>query len=217
MHQLTLCLLTHNPTKYPGSYQDFLIKAIQGGVTSVQLRDKSATKSDICQLALSLKKVLAPYKIPLILNDHLDIALEVDADGVHLGQNDISPLHARTLLGPDKIVGLSIETYDQLMVANHQSCINYVAASATFASKNKTDCKTVWGLDGLKHLASQSKHPVVAIGGINEHNAQLVMKHGAKGIAVISAIHEARDPKHAAANLIQAIQGEIQCLSPFSP
>lgn len=194
---LRLCLVTNS------SNTSLILQAVQGGVTSVQLRIKNETLEEVRQQAKELKAILSPLNIPLIINDNVDIAREIDADGVHLGQSDISPVEARKLLGPNKIIGWSIETLDELEKANQLSCINYVAASAVFPSKTKLDCKTIWGLDGLKKIVEISKHPVIGIGGINIKNIRDVIKTGASGVAVVSAIHDALDPKTAAANLIE--------------
>lgn len=205
MNFIKLCLLTHIQQTSLEEYQRFIIQAIEGGVTAIQLREKNKTPSELLELGLGLKSILTPLSIPLIVNDHVDLAKKIDADGIHLGQSDVSPLDARYQLGPKKIIGLSIETMENLEEANSLSCIDYVAASAVFPSTTKKDCKTIWGLEGLKKLKSYSKHPIIAIGGIDKTNAKQVMEHGASGIAVIGAIHQSSHPKQAAAQLIQAM------------
>lgn len=156
---------------------------------------------------------LRPLTIPLILNDHVDLAKEVDADGIHLGQSDCSPIEARQILGPNKLIGWSVETFEQLEQANECSCIDYIAASAVFLSQTKTNCKTIWGLEGLKKIAQHSIHPVIAIGGINVGNVRSVMKAGAAGVAVISAIYDHPQPEQAAQSLIQEINKGISYVS----
>jgi len=203
---VTLCLITNTQYPFSHAYLDFILQAVKGGVTSVQLRDKSASPSEIHCTALALKSCLAPFNVPLIINDHLDIARAVDADGVHLGQSDHSPIDARKLLGPNKIIGLSIETQQEFEIANSLTCLDYIAASAVFPSATKTNCKTIWGLDGLKMLTAQSKYPVIAIGGITLSNTKTTIEAGAAGIAVISAIHDAPDPAIAAAQFIRTIK-----------
>ena len=209
MQCLKLCLVTHSSNKPFSLYKNFLVRAVNGGVTSVQLREKNPNKNAIRAIACELKAILASFKVPLIINDHVDIALQVEADGVHLGQSDILPQEARKILGPKKIIGWSIETQQQLDAANNLSCIDYVAASAVFASqKTKTDCKTIWGIQGLKEITQRSKHPVVAIGGIDASNVTAVMQAGVCGVAIISAIHDHPDPKAASALLINKIKNE---------
>lgn len=202
---LKLCLVTHPDFPSLDNYEHFIWHAVQGGVTSVQLRNKTGPPSQMRELAMTLINFLRPLHVPLIINDDVDFAKTVGADGVHLGQSDRSPVEARQILGKDKIIGLSIETMEQLELANRLACIDYIAASAVFSSQTKTDCKTIWGLDGLKKISETSKHPVVAIGGITIGNVWDVMNAGACGVAVVSAIHDSAEPEKAARQLIQEI------------
>ena len=183
----------------------FILQAIKGGVTLVQLRNKTDTPRIIRTLAIELLSHLRPLNIPLIINDDVVLAKEIDADGVHLGQSDLAPFAARNLLGPNKIIGWSIETMQQLEQANRVDCIDYIAASAIFPSKTKQNCKTIWGLNGLKNISKKSIHPVVAIGGIHANNSRNIINAGACGVAVISALHETPQPELAAKQLIQEI------------
>lgn len=201
---LRLCLVTNLKNKPFSLYRPLILQAIQGGITSVQLREKTQNLLEYKQLALQLKTILRPFKIPLIINDHVEIAKEIDADGVHLGQSDLSPEDARKILGAEKIIGWSVETLEELEIANQLTCLDYIAASAVFPSKTKPDCKTTWGITGLMHIAQHSKHPVMAIGGINLSNIKTVMDSGACGVAVVGAIHD-HDPRKSAADLITEI------------
>jgi thiamine-phosphate pyrophosphorylase len=202
---LQLCLVSNLKNQSFQSYQPFLLQAIRGGITSFQLREKTKNLWEFRELALQFKSVLRPFNIPLIINDHVEIAKEIDAEGVHIGQSDMSPQMARKILGPHKILGLSIENFPQLNMANELSCIDYVAASAVFPSKTKPDCKTIWGLEGLRKITALSKHPVVGIGGITQRNIKQVMESGASGAAVIGAIHDYLEPEKAAQNLLKVI------------
>lgn len=204
---LKLCLVTHIKSRSIDDYQKIILSAIRGGVTSIQLREKNLSFKDLKSLALSLQTLLKPYKIPFIINDNVALAKEIDADGVHLGQTDISPIDARKLLGKDKIIGLSIESFQELEIANQLDCINYIAASAVFQSKTKNNCRTIWGLDGLKEIVKKSIHPVIAIGGINSKNINDVMECGAAGVAVISAIHDHPQPEVMADIMLHKIKG----------
>lgn len=178
------------------SYLKFIEECAKGGITSLQLRDKHASSEWLFEFGCKLKQVLAPFNIPLIINDDVDLACKLDTDGVHLGQTDGNPEKARKLLGPSKIIGLSIESLDELEKINDLDIeVTYVAASAVFATKTKSNIKTLWGIDGLKKLVALSKYPVVAVGGINQKNAAQVINTGASGVAVISSIHEAKDPQ----------------------
>lgn len=201
---LKLCLVTHRHLQ-PSTYKKFILKAVEGGVTSVQFRDKSNNLNLVRRIASELKEILYAYKIPLIINDYVEIAKEIDAEGIHLGQSDLSPIVARKLLGNDKIIGWSIESLGELELANQLSCLDYIAASSVFPSITKSNCKTIWGLDGLQKIVKKSLHPVIAIGGINLQNIQKIIDCGVSGVAVVSAIHHDKNPKKAASALIAKI------------
>jgi thiamine-phosphate pyrophosphorylase len=194
-----LCLVTNIADTPITEYLTFLDQAIKGGVTMVQLREKGSDHKEIKNRAIALANFLKPLNIPLIINDHLDIALKVDADGMHLGNSDLPVTLAREKLGKDKIIGVSIESMEDLKRANNLP-VNYVAASAIFPSITKLNCKTFWGLDGLKKIVDNSLHPVIAIGGIGPEHIKEIMNTGAKGVAVISAIHDSEDPFQSARN-----------------
>jgi len=198
---LRFCLVTNIQNKELEQYSLFIKQAVLGGVSMVQLREKGISYDLLRKQAVMLKKNLAPFNVPLIINDNVELACEVDANGVHLGQTDMHPEKARKLLGPNKIIGWSLESLDDVHRSNSISCLNYVTASAIFASKIKPDCKMHWGLDGLKTVVNLSKHPVTAIGGITVQNAQEIMNHGAKGVAVIGAVHDYEDAYFAALKL----------------
>lgn len=182
-------------------YLELIRKAAMGGITMLQLRQKDVDIEELKDKALLLKKTLKPFKIPLIINDFVELAAEVDADGVHIGQEDMDVEEARRILGPNKIIGLSIESFDDLYHANKQKDISYITASAVFPSCTKPDCKTIWGIDNLRRLVLKSYHPITAIGGINLNNIQEVLNAGVCGIAVVGAIHNARDPYKVAKEL----------------
>jgi thiamine-phosphate pyrophosphorylase len=192
--QLKLCLVTHFTAETFPQYEDFILSVARNGITAVQLRIKNCSHSLILNYARQLKSLLSPLNIPLIINDHVDIAVAVDAAGVHIGQGDMTPARAREMLGANKIIGWSVENREQLKIANALTTIDYIGASAVFPSTTKLDCKTIWGLAGLNELATNSKHPVIAIGGINVDNVASVIAHGAHGVAVVSAIHQHPEP-----------------------
>lgn len=201
-----LMLVTHRQEQPLADYLQFIKTCIASGVTSVQLREKGATRAFLLDYACQLKTLLDQFHIPLIINDNVELALEIDAHGVHLGQSDGSPLVARRRLGANKWIGLSIETGQELVEAN--ACeVNYVAASAVFPTNNKANICKVWSAAGLSALAKNSVHPVVAIGGVNQHNIQEVMTAGAKGVAVIAALHDAANPSEMAAHLRELVEG----------
>ena len=179
-------------------------EAAEQGVTAVQLREKQASFREFLHLAGELKNVLDPLQIPLLINDRVDVALAVDAAGVHLGTNDMPPDIARRLLGFDKIIGLSVETEADIAFANQQA-IDYIGVSPVFKTPTKTDTITEWGLEGVRYVAEHSRHKVVGIGGLNRDNVAEVMQHDADGVAVVSAICTATYPGKAAMNLRQLI------------
>lgn len=190
---LKLILVTHRLESSIPEYLDFIKKCVSSGVTSVQLREKTSDQSFKLEFALQLKDLLSAYHIPLFINDDVALALQIDAEGVHLGQSDTSPQLAREILGNNKYIGLSIESEDELIKAN-QNDLSYVAASSVFPTEHKNNLRTIWGLDGLNELCKKTKHPMVGIGGINQHNLSQVMQAGVQGVAVIGALHQALDP-----------------------
>lgn len=206
--ELGLYLVTDSGVTSGRNLVAMVDKAVSGGVTMVQVREKHSETGDFVDLAMKMKEVLAPYHVPLIINDRIDVALAVDADGVHIGQKDMPYALARQILEPGKIIGLSIETLDELEVANDQD-VDYVAASPVFATPTKTDTARPWGLDGLREFCLRSAHPVVAIGGMNESTVTEVMEAGADGVAVVSAILAADDPQAAARNISRLLQASM--------
>lgn len=187
---LKLCLVTNQLNQDIIEYSKLIELAISGGVSMVQLRDKFRSYNELKTIALHLKELLLPFKIPLIINDHVELTMEVDADGVHLGSEDMDIIKARKILGPNKIIGLSIEDLSELKAFNKLKGKYYAAASAVFTSNSKSNCKKTWGIKGLRDLVINSSHPVIAIGNINQNNIQSIIRTGAAGAAVISSIHD---------------------------
>lgn len=200
MKQLKLCLVT-NVEGDLTSYAEMIQRAALGGITMVQLREKHDDINHVREKAVFLKNILRPFGIPLIINDHVELAAEIDAAGVHIGPQDMPVEVARSILGKNKIIGLSIESLHQLYAANNQPDISYVTASAVFPSVTKIDCKTIWGINNLKKLVTESSHIITAIGGINSTNVLKVFNAGVCGVAVVSAIQNAPDPYQAAKEL----------------
>ncbi|CAH1230437.1 Thiamine-phosphate synthase [Vibrio harveyi] len=176
-------------------------KAVEGGVTMVQVREKHGDVRAFIERAQAVKDILKDTDVPLIINDRVDVALAVDADGVHLGQSDMPAIIARELIGPNKILGLSIENEEQLAEAESLP-INYIGLSAIFATPTKTNTKKFWGIDGLKMALESTSLPIVAIGGINESNIPQLSVTGVHGLALVSAICHAEDPKAASEYLL---------------
>lgn len=191
------------------SLQDIVLQAVQGGAAYVQLRDKDLSTRDFVEEAIAVKKLLLPFHVPLIINDRLDVALACGADGVHIGQEDMPYATARKLMGEKAIIGLSVETWADVEASQNLD-VDYIGVSPVFATPTKTDTKEPWGLEGLRKIKSFSRHPLVAIGGINESNARTVVKAGADCLAVVSAVCSADDPAAAVAKLQGIINEELK-------
>lgn len=181
-------------------------KAVAGGVTMVQVREKHGDVRAFVERAQAVKSVLVGTGVPLIINDRVDVALAVDADGLHLGQSDMPAALARRLIGSDKILGLSIETEQQLQEADDLP-IDYIGLSALFETQTKTNLKKYWGYEGIKLALETTKLPIVGIGGINESNIPQLVETGIHGLALVSAICHAEDPKKATKDLVN-LMGE---------
>ncbi len=191
------------------SLTDVVIQAVNGGARYVQLREKNLSTRDFVAEARAIKKLLKPFEVPLIINDRVDVALAAGADGVHIGQEDMPYETARRLMGPKAIIGLSVETWEDVEESRKLD-VSYIGVSPVFATPTKTDTKKPWGLDGLEKIKSVSRHPLVAIGGINETNAAAVVQAGGDCLAVVSAICAAENPEAAARKLSGIIETVIR-------
>ncbi|MCZ8256704.1 MAG: thiamine phosphate synthase [Polaromonas sp.] len=197
---LRLYLVTDQTLTRGRRLADVVAAAVQGGVTCVQLREKQLGTREFLAQALILKALLAPQGIPLVINDRIDIALACGADGVHLGQNDLPPDEARKLLPPGVFIGWSVESMDDVQQSAALP-VDYLGVSPLFSTPTKTDTKDPWGLEGLAVVRAATPLPLVAIGGVHAGNARDVLRAGANGLAVVSAICAAGDPQAAAAAL----------------
>jgi thiamine-phosphate pyrophosphorylase len=207
---LRLYLVTDRDLAGGRSVEAVAAAAVRGGVTAVQLREKSLAAPEFVDLAIRLKSLLSPAGIPLIINDRLDVARAAAADGIHLGQTDVPPGEARRALGPQAIIGLSVESMDQARAAEDED-IDYLGVSPVFPTPTKTDAGPGWGLEGLRRLRSVTRLPLVAIGGISAANAASVLEAGADGLAVVSAIMSAPDPESAARGLRAIVDLRRSC------
>ena len=203
---LKLYLVTDRDLSLGRSLEEVVSEAVAGGVTIVQLREKDASTGEFIELAFRLKDILRPYNVPLIINDRVDVALAVDAEGLHIGQSDMPYEIARKLLGPGKIIGLSVENMDDLLEANKLD-VDYVGISPVYGTPTKTDTAEPFGLEGLRRAVELSVHPTVAIGGMNARTIADVIAVGADGVAVVSAICSAESPRTAANELSEIIKG----------
>lgn len=201
---LRLYLVTDRPLALGRPIEWIVSEAVAGGATMVQLREKDCATYEFYDLACKLKKLLSPLNVPLIINDRLDIALAVNADGLHIGQSDMPYSVARRLLGSDKIIGLSVENFQQIEEANKLD-VDYIGISPVFDTATKMDTETAFGIEGVRQAVLLSKHLSVGIGGMNLRTAKSVVDAGADGVAVVSAIVSADSPRKAAADLISSL------------
>ena len=167
--------------------------ACAGGATVVQLRAPGWKKRQLVECGRALKTVLAPYHVPLIVDDDADVCLAVNANGLHVGQRDLTPEDARAIIGGDRILGLSVT-------------IDYFGVGPVFATPTKTDAEPACGLDGLQAITRAARLPTVAIGGIKAFNAADIVASGTDGIAVVSAVCGQPDPKAAAEKLLAIVK-----------
>jgi thiamine-phosphate pyrophosphorylase len=184
---------------------DVVGAAVRGGVTLVQLRDKEAGGRALLEAARALKALLDPLAIPLIVNDRVDIALAAGAAGCHVGQSDLPDEAARALLGPERILGLSIDRVEQARALGFQD-VDYVAYGTFAATTTKPDAGAPVGGAGLGAVRALTALPLIAIGGIHGGNAADAVRAGADGIAVVSAIMAAPDPVAASRELRTRIE-----------
>jgi thiamine-phosphate pyrophosphorylase len=188
---------------------EVVLQAIRGGAACVQLREKAVTTRFFVEEAQRIKDIMAPFHVPLIINDRLDVALAIGAGGVHLGQEDMPYETARRLMGPKAIIGLSVETWEDVERAQELDC-DYLGVSPIFATPTKQDTKEPWGLEGLAKVRAFSRHSLVGIGGLHAGNAEAVVMAGADGIAVVSAICASADPCGTARELGRIIRAALE-------
>jgi len=200
----SLYLVTDRGLARGRSTFDIVKAAVSGGVTCVQLREKDCSTLEYIEQALAIKNFLGEREVPLIINDRLDVALAVAADGVHLGQSDMPLEMARKIAGPSMLIGISAESVQDAVQAEKGGA-DYLGVSPIYATPTKTDTVFPLGLEGLREIKKRVKIPLVGIGGLNKSNAAEVIRNGADGVAVVSAIVAAEDPGTAAINLKQII------------
>ncbi|WP_052311029.1 thiamine phosphate synthase [Rubrivivax gelatinosus] len=201
---LRLMLVTDETLCGGRSLEAIVAAAVRGGVRCVQLREKRLGTRAFVERARALKALLAPLRVPLVVNDRVDVALAIGADGVHLGQSDMPVEDARRLLPAEVFIGWSVETLDDVRRAAALP-LDYLGTSPVFATATKTDAAPPWGLEGLRAAREATALPLVAIGGLHAGNAALAIAHGADSVAVVSAICAAADPEAAARELARVV------------
>lgn len=200
----TLYLVTDRGLAAGRSFDDIVREGVEGGVTLVQLREKDLAVRDFVACAVALRNLLGEYRVPLIVNDRVDVALACGAAGVHLGQDDMDCSSARRIVGRGLIVGVSVSCVEEAVKAEAQGA-DYLGVSPVFSTPTKTDTPPAVGLEGLWAIRTAVRLPLVAIGGIKAENAADVIRAGADGLAVVSAIMACPEPRIAARTLKAAI------------
>ena len=200
----SLYLVTDRGLAKGRSTLDIVGAAVSGGVTCVQLREKECSTREFIEEALAVKDFLKARGVPLIINDRVDVALAVGADGVHLGQTDMPLEAAQKILGDSMIIGISAESLEDAVEAEKGGA-DYLGVSPIFATPTKTDTAPPLGLEGLRAIRRAVNLPLVGIGGLNQDNAADVIRSGGDGVAVVSAVVSAGDPAAAARNLKHVI------------
>ncbi|MDD2569115.1 MAG: thiamine phosphate synthase [Clostridia bacterium] len=204
---LKLYLVTDRSWLGKNSLAEQVEAAIMGGVTMVQLREKELSTAEFIKLGQEIKHVCTKHKIPFIINDDLEVALALDADGIHIGQSDMAAETVRKAIGANKILGVSAVTLAQAIEAQKAGA-DYLGVGAVFPTGSKADADYV-SYEELKKICSEVSLPCVAIGGINKQNLHKLSGSGICGIAVISAILAAKDIKKASLELAQKLEGII--------
>ena len=205
MADYSVYLVTDRELSRGRSTLEIVAAAIRGGVSCIQLREKTCSSREFIDEALAIRSLLTQHGVPLIINDRVDVALAVKADGVHLGQKDMPCRMARQLVPENMIVGISVESLDDAIVAQKDGA-DYLGVSPIYSTPTKTDTAPPLGLEGLRSIRSEVDLPLVGIGGLNADNAAAVIHNGADGVAVVSAIVAADDPEAATRALTEIVK-----------
>lgn len=183
-------------------------ESLEGGITFLQLREKHLDKEAFLKEAIELRALTKEYNVPFVINDSVEIALEMDADGVHVGQHDMEAGDVRAMLGPDKIIGVSAQTVEQAILAEKRGA-DYLGVGAAFPTGTKSDAKPL-SHETMKAIAEAVSIPVIAIGGITKDNIPQLAGNGLAGIAVVSAIYAQKNIKAATAELKEITKNMVE-------
>ncbi|UOE95739.1 thiamine phosphate synthase [Alkalihalobacillus sp. LMS39] len=209
MREFTLYAITGEQF-HPGRKMiDVMEEAILGGADIIQLRDKKSSKREVLQKAKELRALTKKHDVLFIVNDHIDVALAVDADGIHIGQDDLPLEEARKIVGPTKIIGISTHAIEEAREAE-QNGADYIGVGPVFETKSKEDVVDPVSTQYVHQVAQEITIPFVAIGGIKLHNVDQVLQAGATRICAISEIVGAEDVKGVCETFIEKIKGEKQ-------
>ncbi len=195
----SLYLVTDRTLMSTETLEEAVEQAIRGGCRIVQLREKAVSSFEFYQLALSIREITKKHQVPLIINDRVDLALATDAEGVHLGQSDLPPSIVRSLIGKDKILGVSVSTVDEAVRAEADGA-DYLGVGAMFATSTKTDTRNVT-MEVLSRIREAVQIPIVVIGGINRQTASCFKGSRIDGFAVVSDLIAQKDIAAAAKEL----------------
>ncbi len=187
---------------------DVCQEVLEGGATFLQIREKDLDPTDFAQEARALKALCSAYQVPFVVNDSVEIALDIGADGVHVGQSDIKGRNIRAMLGPDKILGISAGTVEEAVAAKRAGA-DYIGVGAVFGTSTKKDARSLT-VEKLREISEAVDIPVVAIGGINIQNISRLSGSGVDGVAVVSAIFGAERPGEAAAKLLRLARNVVE-------
>jgi thiamine-phosphate pyrophosphorylase len=205
---LSLYLVAGAPVVGARGLTDTVMQAVSGGVTMVQIRDPRGETRRLVEETYALKQLLKPQNVALIVNDRVDVVLAAGADGVHLGQDDMTPSDARRILGEDFLIGLSIGNPAEFAASrDHLHAVDYLGVGPIRSTSTKSDAGSAIGIDGFRKVRELTRLPIVGIGGLGEDSVGPVIEAGAQGVAVVSAICGAEDATAAARNLIAEIRG----------
>ena len=198
----SIYLLTDPNLSSGRTHEEVVRESIAGGAKIIQLRDKIATTRKLIEIGEKLREITLKAGVIFIVNDRVDIALSVDADGVHLGEDDMPIAYARKILGEGKIIGISVDNVEKAKIAEAEGA-DYIALGPIFSTKTKINAGEPVGVEEIKKVKSIVRLPVIAIGGINLQNIQLVAMAGADSVAVISAVVGAPDIRRAMKELVE--------------
>ncbi|MEG0731198.1 MAG: thiamine phosphate synthase [Vagococcus sp.] len=201
---LSLYLVTNSTNLSEQQFLEIVLEACEGGITMLQLREKEATTSDFYERALKVKKITDSYNIPLIINDRVDICLAVNADGVHIGDDELPVWKTRELIGPDKILGVSAKSVTRGIEAKFEGA-DYLGVGAIYPTTTKVQTKLT-SMETLKQIVSEVKIPVVAIGGIKENNILSFENTGIAGVSIVSDIMQAIDVPEKVVSLSEKVK-----------
>lgn len=193
-------LVTDDPSRYVGDFVESVEEAVAGGVTLVQYRDTESNRRDMYERALRLRDMLRGRKVPLIINDYADLAMALEADGVHVGQSDMPPEAVRRIVGKNMTIGFSITNMEEAKAMPRDGSVDYVGIGPVYdATKTKADAAPEMGVDGFSLIRSElAELPAVAIGGVTIERAPSILAAGADGLAIVSAFSKAASPRDAA-------------------